>query len=370
MAEKKYRATLNKGRSGWCVIFRHPVCKAPDGRQSLRVRRGLGTRDEDEANRLVGQLNEILADSTYWNPAAKPKADANFEPQIVSAFYDHLTPEKRDGWTERSSVIPVPTKEDGFATVQFVGTTGAGKTTVGRQLIGTDPREERFPSISAAKTTVCDLEVIVSDGDYQGVVSFLPRDQVRQYIMECATAAVAAHLEFATPSEITRRFMEHGEQRFRLSYILGRLTPARADEDEEELEDEDELEPIGEDAEVSAEDQERFAERLQQFFATIESIAFRSKEEIASHFDMDFSRASKQDRDVLQEMVEEQLSQDDEFHALVDEVLDEVEARFEFVTTGELQRGRDGWPRLWTFTTDDRRNFIKSINRFSSNYAP
>jgi len=318
----------------------------------------------------VGQLNEILDDSTYWNPANKAKADAKFEPQIVSAFYDHLMPEKREGWSERETVLPVPTKEDGYATALFVGTTGAGKTTVGRQLIGTDPNKERFPSISAAKTTVCDLEIVVADGDYRGVASFIPRDQVRQYIMECVSAAVAAHLEFATPSEITRRFMEHGEQRFRLSYILGHLTPAKAVEDEEDLEDEDDMEPVSEDAEVSSEEQQGFADRLKQFLTAIQSIAFRSKEEIASHFDLDFAKASRQDRDVLQEMVEEQLSQDDEFHTLVDDILDEVEARFECVTTGEIQRGRDGWPRLWTFNTNDRTEFIKSINRFSSNYAP
>ena len=34
------------------------------GRAKLRVRQGLGTRNEIEANRLVGQLNEILADQS------------------------------------------------------------------------------------------------------------------------------------------------------------------------------------------------------------------------------------------------------------------------------------------------------------------
>ena len=35
------------------AIFRHPVCKSNDEQQQLRVRRGLGTRDEDEAQGLV-----------------------------------------------------------------------------------------------------------------------------------------------------------------------------------------------------------------------------------------------------------------------------------------------------------------------------
>jgi|LSQX01.1.fsa_nt_gb ABC-type dipeptide/oligopeptide/nickel transport system ATPase subunit len=369
MAEKRYRATLSKGRSGWCVIFRHPVCKAADGRQALRVRRGLGTRNESEANGLVEQLNKILGDPKYWNLTAKSRADATFEPRVVSAFFDHLTPEKWDGWARREDVLPLPSRDDGYARVQFVGTTGAGKTTVGRQLIGTDPKQERFPSISAAKTTICDMEIIVTEGDYRAVVSFLPRDQIRQYIMECVTAAVAAHLEFSTHNEVVRRFMEHGEQRFRLSYILGHPSPPN-DTADEEIEDEDDEESEVDDAEVTTEEQKAFAERLQDFLTRIKSMSRRSREEIVRHFEIDLSKASKQDRDALQEMVEEKLLQDDGFHALVDDILDEVEARFEYATTGELQRGRDGWPQLWTHTTADRKEFIKSVNRFSSNYAP
>jgi ABC-type dipeptide/oligopeptide/nickel transport system ATPase subunit len=366
----KFRASLSKGRTGWCVIFRHPVCKSPDGRQQLRVRRGLGTRDEVEANSLVAQLNEILADPNYWNPTAKEKAEAKFESRIVAAFYDHISPEKRDGWSERGRVIPLPTKDDGYAVVQLVGTTGAGKTTVARQLIGTDPKKERFPSISAAKTTICDLELVTAEGNYRAAVSFIPRDQVRQLIMECTIAAVSAYLE-SNPNEVVRRFMEHSEQRFRLGYILGHVSPPSAKP--EELEDDDADEAEVEETEVSAEEQQKYAERLREFLKRIEDIAIRSKEAIADaakDFKIDLSRASSQDRDVLQELIEEQLFQDDEFHALVDEILDEVEVRFEHVRTGSLDRGRDGWPRLWTFESEDRENFIRSVNRFSSNYAP
>jgi len=146
MSERQYRATLSKGRSGWCVIFRHPVALAADGKQKLRVRRGLGTRDEAEAGNLVAQLNEILSDSTYWTLGARTRAASKFAEAIVAAFYDHLAPELRDGWAERERLLPLPSKDEGYARVQFVGTTGAGKTTVVRQLLGTDPVKERFPS--------------------------------------------------------------------------------------------------------------------------------------------------------------------------------------------------------------------------------
>ena len=68
---------------------------------------GLGTRDEAEASRLVGQLNEILADQSMRNPAAKAKAGAKYEKQIVAAFYDYVELENRDGWSERELVSPI-----------------------------------------------------------------------------------------------------------------------------------------------------------------------------------------------------------------------------------------------------------------------
>src|SRR5262245_8803374 len=103
-----YRASLSKGKSGWCVIFRHPMCKSADGRQQLRVRRGLGTRVDAEATALIDQLNQILADPNYWNQLAKERADAKFEPRIVAAFYDHISPENRDGWSDREAMIGLP----------------------------------------------------------------------------------------------------------------------------------------------------------------------------------------------------------------------------------------------------------------------
>jgi len=318
-------------------------------------------------------LNEILGDISLWTPSARERASLAYDKAIVAAFYDHLEPDRRDGWSERDQVIPLPTKEEGYAKLQLVGTTGAGKTTVVRQLLGTDPETERFPSTSAAKTTIADLEMVLVEGTFRGVVSFAPRDQVRQYIMECVIAAVTAHLENSPPQEIARRFMEHNEQRFRLSYLLGSLSAsfATSDSDESLVDDDDQALLKEEDAEVTSDERREFITRLQEFLKKIDSLADTSRdaiEKMAS--DLGITNASKQDRDILQELVEEQLLTSEDFHAVVDSVLDEVETRFDFVTEGEMRRSRDGWPSVWTYETGDRAPFIKAINRFSSNYAP
>lgn len=148
-----FKASLSKGRSGWCVIFRHPLLDGTAG-QKRRVRRGLGTRDEAEAARLVGQMNEILSSPDLWSATQREKLEARYDQKIVGAFLDGIEPERYDPWADRERVIPLPGEQDGFAKLQAVGTTGSGKTTAIRQLLGTDPERERFPSTSAAKTTI------------------------------------------------------------------------------------------------------------------------------------------------------------------------------------------------------------------------
>ena len=60
---QKFRASLSKsqGRGSWCVIFNHPLRSTKNGKPGLRVRRGLGTSDQEEAQGLVDQLNQMGA---------------------------------------------------------------------------------------------------------------------------------------------------------------------------------------------------------------------------------------------------------------------------------------------------------------------
>ncbi|CAM5674314.1 hypothetical protein STENM327S_07619 [Streptomyces tendae] len=69
---KHYTASKNRtqGRDGWSIIFRHPARLDPStGRPGRRVRRGLGTSDDTEADALVEQLNEILRTPSLWATA-------------------------------------------------------------------------------------------------------------------------------------------------------------------------------------------------------------------------------------------------------------------------------------------------------------
>lgn len=370
MADKTSRATLSKGRSGWCVIFRHPVVRTADQKDKKRIRRGLGTRDEAEATALVEQLNQVLADPEWWSPAARERAELKFDHRVVGAFFDDLAPEATDAWASRDRVIPLPDAAQGYAKLLMIGTTGAGKTTIVRQLLGTDPDSERFPSTSAAKTTICDIEVVLRPGEFNAVVAFMPKDQVRQYISDCVSAAASRHIQRAGRAEVSRRFLEHTDQHFRLRYVLG--TPLRPATDSDELVDEEDAPLIDASDESLLTEEERNAvtARVEEHLDTIEAIGMSIAAEVESKLESKTAELTAKDMDAFEELVEEELLHHDKFHQLVDDILDDVEQRFEFLPHGELDRGRDGWPRLWRWTHNDRGSFIREVNRFSSNYAP
>ena len=370
MSETKYKATVSgeQGRSGWCVIFRHPVRKNPDG-TAVRIRRGLGTRDRQEAEKTVAQLNEILDNQEYWTPAAKAKAEALFDAKVVNAFYDNLLPATQDAWALREEIIPLPGRQDGYARARFLGTTGAGKTTLVRQLIGTDPEKERFPSTSTAKCTVCDMElVLVAEGPFNAVVTFFPRDHARLHIEECALAAATAVVfEQGGTATATSRLLEHSEQRFRLNYILGNArTP------DEELSDDGGPEQGGEApeaAEVSETERAKMALRIEGYAKRIERMADATAKKLEKDLGVRLKRTESEDESAFQELFEDELKQHEGFHGLVDEIMDAVEERFELLAPEGFRRDRNDWPLLWQVETGDRHEFIRTVNRFSSNYA-
>ena len=377
MTETKYKATLSQGgegRSGWCVIFRHPILLGSDGKPGRRIRRGLGTSDREEAQRLVDQANVILSDQSFWTQAAREFAEKSFDHQIVKAFYDDLVPKPRDGWTLRENVIELPA--EGFAKVQFLGTTGAGKTTLLRQFIGTGSHDERFPSTSTAKTTTCDIEIVMDDrNEFEAVVSFLPKDEVRQYVEECVCSAILSQIEQQPEDVVIRRFLEHSDQRFRLSYILGSL-PSQEDQDDDDLPEE--LGPVNQgdqDSEeannTSREERRMFEGRLQEYVGQIKDLARASSEQLARDLNLTLRMASPEERDTFEELLEDHLRERDDFHSLVDAVLDDIETRFSTIKDGEVERDGGEWPSVWKthYLANERGEFIRSINRFSSNQA-
>lgn len=359
----------NQGREAWSVIFRHPArLDLATGKTGRRVRRGLGTSDEAEAAMLVDQLNDLLSTPELWEATARAAAVGRFDARIIDIFYEGLEAVEVNFADLRDAHLPLPGDQDGYRTVLLLGTTGAGKTTVVRQLLGTDPATERFPSTSTAKTTVADTELITTDEDmYRAVVTFVPRDEVIDYLTENVSEAALAAFRKRPDDEIRRRLLDHVNQRFRFSYVLGRGI-AHADDDDladdEDDEDYDDIDP----SDYGSVDLAATAKVVAEALESVKVVVERHASATGSLAD------TKEDERVLEELIEENLDSDlrrsDEFHAIVDSLVDEIEKRFATLDVGDVKRNRQGWPTTWSWESQDRAVFLRQVARFSSNYAP
>jgi hypothetical protein len=254
--------------------------------------------------------------------------------------------------------------------------TGAGKTSLLRQLIGSDPDEDRFPSTAPAKTTIADIEVIQDEGDFEAAVTFFTEFQTHANVEECVIDSALAVFENAPKDRVADRFLGHRDQKFRLSYILGgwRADDDGGEQDEMSFEELPES-PVVTDSENTLSETDRSANRatIEAYLDRIGHLTKSVVAKLSEDLRVDLKVAGP-DRDIAQQLIEENfdayLTQEEGFHELVQGILEEVRTRFDRIDAGQLQRRQSGWPELWLFHSADRDKFIRHIRWFSSNYWP
>lgn len=381
MAKVFSAAKTRSNRPGWSITFRHPLRTDTQGRIGLKVRRGLGTEDAVVADQMVDQMNVLLSDPTWWSATRRMEAETRFFPVIVRAFFDDLQVGSLESVSLREQHLPMPSKEDGYARVLFVGTTGAGKTTLLRQLIGSDPDVDRFPSTAPAKTTIADIEVIAGGNDYAAIVTFCTEFQVQANVEECVMdAALAAHNKQSEP-RVADRFLNHRDQKFRLSYILGNWSAGPHadpydDSDHSDDDDDDDLPTaaLADDEVISDFDRKKNREVLEGVVARIRQLASQVSAEISLTLGVNDSNITKDDLEAYLELLgeefEKELYSKEEFHNLVQDVMDLIKERFDLLEAGTLTYAASGWPQSWAVSETDRTRFITSIRWFSSNHWP
>jgi hypothetical protein len=314
--------------------------------------------------------------SAAFAPQQARRCAMRFSIPVIEAFYDEIQAGREDPEALRESHIRLPNKDEGYPNVLFVGTTGAGKTSLLRQLIGSDPDEDRFPSTAPAKTTIADIEVIQSEGDFDAAVTFFTEFQTQANIEECVIDAALAVLEKAPMDKVADRFLSHRDQKFRLSYILGSWRTNGPVDEQDEMSFEDGADsPVVLDDEGVLSEAERAVNR-EAISTYLERIAGLTRSVVANltgELGVDI-RVAGPDRDVAQQLIEENfdsyLTQEEGFHELVQDILEDVRTRFDPIPAAELQRRPSGWPELWLFSSTDRDEFIRHIRWFSSNHWP
>jgi hypothetical protein len=168
--------------------------------------------------------------------------------------------------------------------------------------------------------------------------------------------------------------LNHVNQRFRFSYVLGngpKVSGYSIDfgEDDEEAEIWDE--PLS-DEELGAIDLTETDDLLARTLNQLRELASRLGKGLRAELDA----RGEEDERVVDELFEEELDnllRDDEvFQQIADSLIEEIEKRFDLLPPGEVQKTRQGWPLAWMgeWPAENRREFLKAISRFSSNYAP
>ncbi len=381
MVKQRYSAskTRSQGRNAWAVTFRHPVVKKdPRSTSGIKVRRGLGTPDEAEADKLVDEMNVLLGDESFWSLSQKGRAERQFSKVIIDAFYDPMVADAHlDPWKARDEVIPIPSAEDGFTKVLFLGTTGAGKTSLLRHLIGSHPEKDRFPSTSTGKTTVSDIEVITDHEGFQAVVTFFPEGTVRTYTQESVDEACKAVWRGEPDEKIAKELLNHKEQRFRLSYLLGSWSAQEIQGEDDDWGFDDVEEVVNSAAEQvseegvypSAEERREMQEKLSEYAERIRAIAESAIAKVSEEWGEDVLRLKGDDLDLVLDYFEEILEKMPGYDALIEDIIEQILKRFDYLAAGELKR-KGKWPERWTFESEDRDEFINQVRWFSSNYAP
>jgi len=372
MATKTYKATKTRSkRPGWSVTFRHPKRTDSRGRPGLKVRRGLGTPDELEANRLVEQLNELLNDHSWWSADKRTEAANHYDSVVIAAFFDGMESGKISSIALREAVIPLPTKEDGYSRVMLSGTTGAGKTTLLRHVIGSDHNHDRFPSTSTARTTTADIEIVTADCPFKAVVTFMPEHEVRAHIDECLEEACLSAVQQKSDEKVAAALLAHREQRFRLSYTLGSWLENSTKEEEDDFSfDDEESEPDGvEETEiVSQEDLSRNQARLSEFINRIKHISLDVARLTAGDVGSLDNQDDPRDRADWLEIFGDFLYKNEAFSTLALDIKDEVEDRFSLIKSGTFEKSPTNWPAFWSFTENSRKKFLEQVRPFSSNH--
>lgn len=96
------KKTAPKGKKGYTINYRHPVVKDRDGKYGLKIHRGLGTTDPEEADKLVAQLQELVDDETWWDYSKRKEAYSHYDSIVVDAFlmqWSRLKARKKSIWT-------------------------------------------------------------------------------------------------------------------------------------------------------------------------------------------------------------------------------------------------------------------------------
>ncbi len=364
MATYTATAKRNQGRQSFVIEFRHPLITDNNGKKGRKVRKGLGTTDEQEAKELENQLNQLLQEESWHSIAAESRAKEKFDGRIVEIFYRDISPSSDIPQELREKYLPLPT--DNHKSILLMGVSGAGKTTLLRKLMGTDSKKESFPATSVNRTTTCETEIITStNSEYQAVVTFLSEHETRFEIEQALLNAAERAIDSDDEKRIAQELLESKDMRFRLKYLLGDWLINEIEEEEDLFSDDEQQETLSdEDDEVSESDSETYFQFLQSIVGRIKELSAQQRQKAEQDY-YPLKDCSSNEREDLLEYILSDVEQSKEFADIADDVLEEIKGKFQLIKNGGFEKNTTGWIRAWHCSMQDRQDFIVAVKQFS-----
>ncbi len=268
---------------------------------------------------------------------------------------------------------PLPNDRNGYSRVLLTGTTGAGKTTLLRHILGTRHNTERFPSTSTAKTTIAEFEIVQQKGTWNAHVTFMSKKYVRNKIEECLEHASLSSVKFSENKAIAESLLESHDQRFRLSYILGRYeTSDNSNTDADFAFDDFHIVATDLDTDELVTDHESKAnfEQLSSFVEQIKATSISLQKTMKFEHGEYHQQQSPESKEEWEHEFVSRLAKHPGYSRLLFLLLRAVERRFAGLSElGTLNKHqRDNWPISWTCELQDRKEFLKQLNWFTGNH--
>ena len=201
--------------------------------------------------------------------------------------------------------------------------------------------------------------------------------EVRCAVDECLEEACADVVRGADDTGVASALLEHREQRFRLSYILGtwrQEQPSRELDDQYEMQYENgdealETDALSDDEIVADSELTVNNERLSDYVARIREIAMAVQEQTAAERGAFGDLANATQRQVWLEYFTDGLYENQEFSRLSLDIMDGIGERFELVQSDNFERNFTGCPTLWYYEEKDRDAFLQQVRWFTGNHS-
>ena len=290
-----------------------------------------------------------------------------------SAYFQSITIFRHMLPNPHTDSPPLPNDRMGYSRILLAGTTGAGKTTLLRHILGTRHSTERFPSTSTAKTTIAEFAIVQQNSAWHAHITFMPKKYVRDKIEECLEHASLTSIKFGDGKAIAESLLESHDQRFRLSYILGRYEVQDNSNTDADFAFDDThavATDLDTDELVTSHESKVNFKQVSSFVDQIKVISDTLQEAMEFEYGRYQQLQSPESKEEWEHEFVSRLAKHQGYSRLLFLLLRAVESRFiNLERLGTLNKHQqDGWPTSWTCKLQDRKKFLKQLNWFTGNH--